>query len=158
MKPKFISVKGTVGIGKSTFLRYVTSICEGMEASDFTLYSLYVDPFELGDDDPTMLSIFNFFRGKIAHISATHLDASAHRIVLETASRYDEMIKKNPQETSYLIEFVSLSCRLFKNSNVRLAFVFDNLDLLPSKTGLPPLKWSSAMFRKTEDIHGKQAT
>ena len=24
--------------------------------------------------------------------------------------------------------------------------------------GLPPLKWSSAMFRKTEEIHGQQAT
>ena len=24
--------------------------------------------------------------------------------------------------------------------------------------GLPPLKWSSAMFRKTEEYHGKQAT
>ena len=24
--------------------------------------------------------------------------------------------------------------------------------------GLPPLKWSSAMFRKTEEAHGKQAT
>ena len=27
-----------------------------------------------------------------------------------------------------------------------------------TKTGLPPLKWSFAMFRKTEGTHGQQAT
>ncbi len=26
------------------------------------------------------------------------------------------------------------------------------------RLGLPPLKWSSAMFRKTEETHGQQAT
>ncbi len=39
------------------------------------------------------------------------------------------------------------------------AYVTNQFDLDPySGAGLPPLKWSSAMFRKTEEIHGQQAT
>ena len=38
---------------------------------------------------------------------------------------------------------------------VRLELAENHRDL--ALFGLPPLKWSSAMFRKTEEVHGKQA-
>ena len=36
--------------------------------------------------------------------------------------------------------------------------VYAQLLVCVEQIGLPPLKWSSAMFRKTEETHGKQAT
>ena len=32
-----------------------------------------------------------------------------------------------------------------------------SLVFVPDEPGLPPVKWSSAMLRKTEEDHGKQA-
>ena len=43
---------------------------------------------------------------------------------------------------------------LTKSTDLKNGVVADQL----ARLGLPPLKWSSAMFRKTEEDHGQQAT
>ena len=42
--------------------------------------------------------------------------------------------------------------------NRYISFAPDNMTYDKSARGLPPLKWSSAMFSKTEETHGQQAT
>ena len=53
------------------------------------------------------------------------------------------------------------SARQFATEKLRMPVPFGALpDTIPfaRNTDPPPLKWSSAMFRKTEETHGKQAT
>ena len=59
-----------------------------------------------------------------------------------------------PAESSGILPLPDYSGELFERSHLLGDFGGARTEW----AGLPPLKWSSAMFRKTEEDHGKQAT
>lgn len=132
-KPKFISLKGTVGIGKSTFLKYIQEICEKIFEPTNCIFVLSVDSFEAGGVDPTYHSIFIQLRRQATKKFNARLNLDDQKYLRVLSEESELVLSQDPDDASVISRYICDIFEFLSYKNVKCIAIFDNLDLIPPK-------------------------